>query len=153
MGEMEKNGGGWGKMGGKETGGKGGGDSQHSTQNAGCGGLWREVEENGRKMGEKWGGGWEENARKMERDTHFFTVPFSPFFRGLKTFPTVSHKNEHTALSDGEMGFFATHRHSPPWLRVQVFEIINTESVLRAVIWEGSMCGYAAQRVRIHISH
>ena len=45
----------------------------------GCGGMWL------KKLGEKW----EKNGSKMGRDTPFLTVPFCPFFRRSKIFPTV----------------------------------------------------------------
>ena len=47
-GAMGENGGKWGEMGGKW------GNRGHSTQDVGCGGLWRDVvEENGRKLEQK----------------------------------------------------------------------------------------------------
>ena len=46
---MENNGGKWGET------GEIWGNIGHSTQDVGCGGLWRDVVEGtGRKMGEKW---------------------------------------------------------------------------------------------------
>ena len=57
------------------------GNSGHTTQDVGCGGLWPDVvEEKGTKMGGKW--------EKNGRNTHFFTVPLPPFFRRSNIFPT-----------------------------------------------------------------
>ena len=95
---MEENGGGglWGSMGGKW------GNSGHSTRDVGCGGLWWDVvAENGTKMGEKWGGRWDEIPPL------FSTVPFLPFFRRSKIF---SKTPKFTALTNRKMGFFC---HSP----------------------------------------
>ena len=99
MGEM-------GKM--EENGGKWGGNVGHSTRDVGCGGLWRDAAEEVGQKGRKW----EKTGTKYP----FFTVPFSPFSRRSKSFPTVSFvkKNQLTALTDGKVGIFATHGHSPP---------------------------------------
>ena len=84
MGEMCINRGKWeemvgnGKNGGygREWGGGVWGNSRHSTQDVGCGGLWWDVvEESGTKKEKIW------------TKYPFFTVPFSRFFRRLKIAP------------------------------------------------------------------
>ena len=95
----------------EENGGNGGewGNSGRSTRNMGCGGLWL------RKMGQKW----EKHGTKYP----LFTVPCFPFFPKIED---LSHsslcKNQVTALTDGKMAIFATHRHSPPRRLVRMLE-------------------------------
>ena len=43
-----------------------------------------------------------------------FTVPFFLFFGGQRSFHSSLCKNQLTALTDGKMGSFAAHQHSPP---------------------------------------
>ena len=90
---MEKNGAEWWKL-------CVGGGTGHSTRDVGCGGLRRDVvQENMTKMGE--------NGTKCP----FFTVSLPPVSRRSKIFPHSSLcKTQLTALTDGKMGTFATHR-------------------------------------------
>ena len=86
-------------MGGKSWGMEGG-DSGHSTQDEGCGGLWRDlVEENGREMG---------------RNTHFHS-PIFPIFPEVEIVPTVSSVNISSPHSPTEkcelVPLTDTHRH------------------------------------------
>ena len=85
---------------------------------AGCGGLWRDVvEENGIKLEEKG----EKNGTKYP----IFAVPFPPFFRRSKIFPTVPFVKISTALTDGKRAIFATHRHSPTRRPVRVLGVMT----------------------------
>ena len=74
----------------------------------GCGGVWlrkkgQKQQENGRKMGGKW-----------DKIPIFHSPPF-PIFPEVKDLPhSPLCENRLTALTDGKMGSFATHRHSPP---------------------------------------
>ena len=57
----------------------GGGDSQHSTRDMDCAGLWRDVvEENGTKMGPKWD------------QIPIFHSPIFPICRRSKIVPTIA---------------------------------------------------------------
>ena len=90
MGEMEENGGGgekWGKRGGKlGRNGEMAGIAHGVWVVEGCGGMWLgKTGQNRRKMRGKW----DKNGTKYP----FFTVPFPPFFQGLKIFPTVPFVN------------------------------------------------------------
>ena len=106
MGKMEENGGNAGKR----------GNGGYSTRDVGCGGLWRDaVEENETKLGEKW--------EKSGTRYPFTTVPFSPFFRRLKTFPTVPFGKISSPHSPTEKWDFLTltdtHRYGPVRMRVR----------------------------------
>ena len=110
--KMGETGGKWWKMGGNgaewsRTGEKWG-NSGHSTQDVGWGGLWRHVvEETETKMGERW----EKNGTKYP----FCTVPFCPFFRRSKIFftvPFVKISSPHSPTTKWEfLQFTDTHRH------------------------------------------
>ena len=75
------------------------GNSGHSKKDVGCGGLGRDVvEENGRKLGGKWG----KKGKKIS-PSHFPEV---------KDLPHRSNgKNQLTALADRTMRIFATRQH------------------------------------------
>ena len=94
--ESGNNGRKWRVMGGNRgKGGGGGGDSGNSTRDVG-GGLWWT------KMGEKWD------------EIPTFHSPISPIFLEVDGVPHNSLcENQLTALTDGKMDIFATHRHSP----------------------------------------
>ena len=64
-----------------------------------------------------WLGNMGQNGTKMGRDTHFSQSHF-PDFRKVEDLPCTSLcQTQLTTLTDGKMGPFATHRHSPPkWL-------------------------------------
>ena len=84
--------------------GGGWGNSGHSTWDVGCGGLWRDVvEENGMKMGGKW-----DEIPIFHRSV----LPILPEAEDLPH-PSLC-ENQVTALTNGKMVFFATHRHPPP---------------------------------------
>ena len=98
----------------------------------GCGGMWFV------KTGKKWEK-WEENGRKYP----FFTVPFPLFFLGLKIFNTVPLcKNQLTALTDGNLGNFATPRRSPPQRLVWMLALCS-------VLWPPQLLS-SCRRVRPH---
>ena len=76
-------------------------------RDVGCGGLWRNVvEENG-----------EQTGRKMGRNIQF-SQSLCPIYPEVEDLPLwFLCKNQLTALTDGKMGIFATHRYSSPqWL-------------------------------------
>ena len=124
MGEMENIGGEWGRNGEMV------GIAHGTWVVEGGGGVWL------RKMGG--------NGTKCP----FFTVPLSPIFRRSQIFPHNSTcKTQLTALTDGKMGFFATHRHPPPrrlvqmlpraWDRTRGGQMSGAGVLLRCAVPEG----------------
>ena len=99
----------WKRMGGNGGGGgMGHGMAHRMGVMEGCGRMWL------RKMGQKWG----KNERKMGEKWDkipIFHSPIFPIFPEVKDLPLSSlGKNQLRTLTDAKMGFFATHRHSPP---------------------------------------
>ena len=106
MGEMEKNGG---EMGGN---GELAGIAHGVWVVEGCGVMWsRKMGQNGTTLGEKW------------HEIPIFHSSISPMFPEVED-PLHSSlcRNQFTALTDGKMGMFATHRHSPPQRLVRMLE-------------------------------
>ena len=106
MGEMDRNGGKWGKW--REMGGVISGIAHGIWVVEGCGGMWLS------KLGREWEKNGENNGRTRVRNTHFSQSLFSHVPGGRRSSPQSPLLKPAHALTNEKMGLFATPGHSLP---------------------------------------